>query len=1257
MKRLLRKFFLSLAIAVLLLLGMVAILYSPPAQQLAKEWILDEVFQRAGYSLQVSDVSLRFPLRFTAKGVSVGQLLTFERLSARVLLRPLFQGRVVVSSFLLEDVLVHTDTLLSGVKIDAELHHLQLDDVAYSWRSDSLSLCNIELSGGTVSVVQRDVTPSNQLDGVSPRFPFSLHIEEVCMSDVGVTYTTPSMQLMVGARDMCVTNTHVDTFLYMSLQSLSLSGGYVRYLPSFHQQQLAGIWDFSNLALTIDSVCYSSAAVSAVLSACSFVESSGVCLQEGILTFEWRDGVLQLPHFCFRTEESVAEGYVRLDSGSQKIMDIDGTLFATLGPSDWKALLMAKSKYTIQSIDLFPHVPIELTADVSGSLDSLHIGKCHLSFPSVLDLQLGGTARSLIESGSRTAMFDFSVQTGNLNSIVPLLDAGLNRSLTIPDSVFCDGRFCYVPDTAHAQFALTMPYGSLSAEIGYRVSTRSYNLQVGLHSVNVHRIWEPLPLETISMQASLSGREFDPLSLRTISHAQLEVDSLQYDSLLFKNIIVQATLAECQLQATVACVDTLMHFNLSTSARYVDESWQVRLYADVKDLNLVTLGITGVDVHPAFQCNLLFHTDSLHTYSLRGRFHNIALNASQRVEFLHDLSFRVSLSSDSISLAMRSSDLRLALHSRINGYPWQWQLSDSLDKIAPSHFLSGLQAELSVGMDNPVSRYLSLIGIGYRTIRASVYEEHNLFAAHITGGGVMLKGVSVDTISLYASYAGNVLHADMHSMSLSWSTSTMHLRTSAKASFVWSGGALSDSLSGNLVLSDVFYALPAYSLQFRTTDTLSIPFAKGGFDLRNVSLYAGNSKQPLILDGHVGLLGQAPSLQLTLAAKNTDLLLARRTDGVLLYGSALVSGGVSLNGPFDGLSLTGDLSLLAGSNVHYVYKDVLITSTNSIDDVVSFVDFSHEEASLTPTKVRRYAAYGFSMNLGVVIAPMVQLEVLLGGNGMNSATLQGGGSFNLQYIPASGFRLSGRYTADSGKLNMNLPFLHVHQMSLRSRSSVVWTGSVANPMFDIVLEDRIRASVTIDGDPQSVQFLTGLSLSGSMDKLVIQFTLEAPENASMQNTLAALSPDERNKLAVALLTTGLYLGEGGTGNLMNTALMSFVQSQLDDISRGAFRTVDVSVGIDPLPDGVSGVSTRTDYTFSVAKRFWNNRIRLVVGGSVTTSNERIQSDAIIDNISVEWRLSSNGNQYVRFFYDKEYESILEGEIRETGVGYVYRRRF
>ena len=38
------------------------------------------------------------------------------------------------------------------------------------------------------------------------------------------------------------------------------------------------------------------------------------------------------------------------------------------------------------------------------------------------------------------------------------------------------------------------------------------------------------------------------------------------------------------------------------------------------------------------------------------------------------------------------------------------------------------------------------------------------------------------------------------------------------------------------------------------------------------------------------------------------------------------------------------------------------------------------------------------------------------------------------------------------------------------------------------------------------------------------------------------------------------------------------------------------------------------------------------------------------------RLDRTGTRYVRLFYDKNYESVLEGEITETGVGLVLRKK-
>jgi hypothetical protein len=51
-----------------------------------------------------------------------------------------------------------------------------------------------------------------------------------------------------------------------------------------------------------------------------------------------------------------------------------------------------------------------------------------------------------------------------------------------------------------------------------------------------------------------------------------------------------------------------------------------------------------------------------------------------------------------------------------------------------------------------------------------------------------------------------------------------------------------------------------------------------------------------------------------------------------------------------------------------------------------------------------------------------------------------------------------------------------------------------------------------------------------------------------------------------------------------------------------------------------------------------------------------QKESFIDDISVEWRLNKAGTGYLKLFHDKNYQSILDGEVIETGGGIVLRRK-
>ena len=95
-----------------------------------------------------------------------------------------------------------------------------------------------------------------------------------------------------------------------------------------------------------------------------------------------------------------------------------------------------------------------------------------------------------------------------------------------------------------------------------------------------------------------------------------------------------------------------------------------------------------------------------------------------------------------------------------------------------------------------------------------------------------------------------------------------------------------------------------------------------------------------------------------------------------------------------------------------------------------------------------------------------------------------------------------------------------------------------------------------------------------------------------------------------------------------------------------------------VQSGTSETGTNTtDYSFSFAKRFWGNRISVIIGGKVSTGRDAVNTgETIIDNIAIEYRLDKTASRYVNLFYDRNYESLLEGEVTKMGGGIVFRKK-
>ncbi len=241
-------------------------------------------------------------------------------------------------------------------------------------------------------------------------------------------------------------------------------------------------------------------------------------------------------------------------------------------------------------------------------------------------------------------------------------------------------------------------------------------------------------------------------------------------------------------------------------------------------------------------------------------------------------------------------------------------------------------------------------------------------------------------------------------------------------------------------------------------------------------------------------------------------------------------------------------------------------------------------------------------------------------------------------------------------MKYSMPVIPLKTFTIRDGSYIEFTGDPMNPRLNITATERTKSSVNSDGQSRSVDFECGVVISKTLKDMGLQFVISAPEDMTVQNELNIMSEEEQGKLAVGMLTTGMYLAGGGTSNLsMNNALSSFLQSGINNIAGNALRTLDFSLGFDNAFDASGGMYT--DYSFRFAKRFWNNRLRVVVGGKISTgSNMTNRDQAFFDNVTLEYRMSQTSNKYLKMFYNHGAYDWLEGENSEYGVGFIWRRK-
>jgi hypothetical protein len=457
-------------------------------------------------------------------------------------------------------------------------------------------------------------------------------------------------------------------------------------------------------------------------------------------------------------------------------------------------------------------------------------------------------------------------------------------------------------------------------------------------------------------------------------------------------------------------------------------------------------------------------------------------------------------------------------------------------------------------------------------------------------------------------------------------------------------------VDGEIALdSCMLFSLP-YGIALRMNDE-KIQVQGSHLQLNNIKFYASDNS-PLTVNGNIDF-ANTDHLQLALRASARNFLLidSKETKHSEAYGKAYINLFCGINGELDKLNVRGRIDLLPATNLFYILKDSPLTADNRLKELVTFTDFSTEE----PIIIQRPAEDNLTADMTINVQEGAHIKCWITPDHKNYLDFTGNGNLRLRYNNGES-NMMGRFTISEGEMKYSLPIIPLKTFTIAPDSYVEFMGDIMNPRLNITATEDIRASVMLNGVSQICNFKTGVVLSKTLNDMGLEFIISAPENQTIGDELKIMSAEERGKVAVTMLTTGMYLADGNTGNFsMNSALSNFLQAEISNIAGSALRTVDLSFGMDNATE-MDG-TMHTDYTFKFAKRFWNNRLNISIGGKISTGPDVSgQNKSFFDNVDVQYRLSETANSYVTMFYKRSVYDYLEGYVGRFGAGYMWKKK-
>jgi hypothetical protein len=504
------------------------------------------------------------------------------------------------------------------------------------------------------------------------------------------------------------------------------------------------------------------------------------------------------------------------------------------------------------------------------------------------------------------------------------------------------------------------------------------------------------------------------------------------------------------------------------------------------------------------------------------------------------------------------------------------------------------------------------------------------------------------------------------------------------------GTAEKPNLNGSLKFNNVGMNVVALNSKFKLiNDTVLFENDKITF---NTFKFKDENENDLIIDGIVKTENLTNlGFDLTVKADNFRAVNSTAKDNDMYYGELYLDNNLRITGDVASPNVQGTVKI----NKDTKFSVVLPQSDPSVADREGIVEFIDQDQPILIDKVdeitelNQSKLIGMNVSVNIEVDKDAELSLIIDKANGDFLKLKGEARLTGGIDPSGKTNLTGRYEFTGGSYEMNFNFIK-RKFDIKPGSYILWTGEPTSADVNITaiytsetapidLVDDQLGSVSADvrnSYKQKIPFNTELKMKGELLKPEISFDITLPEGNNdvsteiintTQTKLAQLrqQPELLNKQVFALLLLNRFIGEnpfsseaGGTNaaTIARQSASKILSQQLNNLAGDLISGVQLNFDLESTEDYSTGTKeNRTELNVGLSKQLLNDRLKVTIGSNIGlegAQRENESSSTIAGDLTADYLLTKDGRYKIRAYRKNRYQVALQGQVIETGVGFI-----